>query len=201
MKKWIVYLVGMNLIAIAIVLNIRWNMGVTAFSTLPYASSEIFSLSLGTASIIVYLILVVLQCILKRKITLEFLLEIPVSFLFGFFNDFYDALIPDVSLSFTLRIIFFILTMFITALGVYMSVQSTLPLTPVDGTVKTISQVFEFKFSLVKNGFDASMVIFTIVLCLLTGNTFIGIGIGTIITALLTGRVISIYERCLPINI
>lgn len=44
--------------------------------------SEIYHISLGTASIICYLLFVVMQCILSKKITLTYLLEMPLSLAF-----------------------------------------------------------------------------------------------------------------------
>ena len=62
-KRAVWYIVGLNLIAAAVVLNVRYNVGVAAFSSVMYAISEIYRISLGTASIICYLIFVVMQCI------------------------------------------------------------------------------------------------------------------------------------------
>ena len=73
-KRTAWYILGLNLIAAAVVLNIRYNVGVAAFSSVMYAISEIYHISLGTASILCYLLFVVLQCILSRKITLTYLL-------------------------------------------------------------------------------------------------------------------------------
>ena len=88
-----------------------------------------------------------------QKITVTFILEIPLSFAFGWLTDLYDFIIPTLSLSLYLRVICFIMTMFITAMGVFLSVKTNLILTPTDGIVKTISEVFSFPFSIVKNTF------------------------------------------------
>lgn len=85
-----------------------------------------------------------------QKITVTFILEIPLSFAFGWLTDLYDFIIPTLSLSLYLRVICFIMTMFITAMGVFLSVKTNLILTPTDGIVKTISEVFSFPFSIVK---------------------------------------------------
>lgn len=77
-----------------------------------------------------------------QKITVTFILEIPLSFAFGWLTDLYDFIIPTLSLSLYLRVICFIMTMFITAMGVFLSVKTNLILTPTDGIVKTISEVF-----------------------------------------------------------
>ena len=66
-KRAVWYIVGLNLIAVAVVLNVRYNVGVAAFSSVMYAISEIYRISLGTASIICYLIFVVMQCILSFR--------------------------------------------------------------------------------------------------------------------------------------
>ena len=80
MKKYFLYFLGLNLIAFAVVLNVRFDLGVAAFSSVMYSISQIYNISLGTASIICYLIFVIIQCILSKKITVTFMLEIPLSF-------------------------------------------------------------------------------------------------------------------------
>lgn len=197
--RFLLYLVGLNLIALAVVLNIRYDLGVAAFSSVMYAISEIYSISLGTASIICYLIFVVVQCILSRKITLQYLLEVPLSFAFGLLTDFYDWLIPAFSLALALRVIFFALTMFVTAMGVFLCVKTNLVLTPTDGIVKTIADVFLLPFSATKNIFDISLVAISVLLCLVNHAPFYGIGVGTVLTAVFIGRIIKVYEKFVPL--
>ena len=179
MKKYFLYFLGLNLIAFAVVLNVRFDLGVAAFSSVMYSISQIYNISLGTASII---------------------LEIPLSFAFGWLTDLYDFIIPTLSLSLYLRVICFIMTMFITAMGVFLSVKTNLILTPTDGIVKTISEVFSFPFSIVKNTFDITLVFVTIILCLINHTPFYGLGIGTILTALFIGRIINIYEKKIQLS-
>lgn len=200
MKRYICYFAGLNLIAAAVVLNIRYDLGVAAFSSVMYAISEIYGISLGTASIICYLLFVLMQCILSKKITVPYLLEIPLSFAFGFLTDLYDMFVPEIQCSGALRLILFILTMFVTAMGVYLCVVTDVVLTPTDGIVKTISEVFSLPFSMVKNVFDISLVGVSIALCLGNHSRLYGIGIGTVLTALFIGRIIKLYERYLPMK-
>ena len=86
-KRSVWYIIGLNCIALGVVLNIRYDLGVAAFSSVMYAISEIYRISLGTASIICYLLFVALQCLLSRKITIVFLLEVPLSIVFGVLTD------------------------------------------------------------------------------------------------------------------
>lgn len=195
MKRFIIYIAGLNLIAAAVVLNIRYDLGVAAFSSVMYAVAEIYHISLGAATIICYLIFVSMQCVLSKRITLTYALEIPLSFAFGLLTDFYDFLIPDFSLALVPGALCFFLTMFVTALGVFLCVKSRLILTPVEGIVQTISDVFKFPFSMVKNVYDVSLVAISALLCIAYGAPFYGIGAGTVLSAFAIGRIIKIYER------
>ena len=201
MKRILLYFLGLNLIAAAVVLNIRFDFGVAAFSSTMYTISEIYKISLGTSSIICYLLFVLAQCILSKKVTLPYLLEVPLSFAFGFLTDLYDFFIPDMEFHVLLRILLFAITMFVTAMGIYLCVKTNVVLTPPDGIVKTISEEFSIAFSTVKNTFDISQVIISVLLCLGNHTKLYGIGIGTILSALLLGRIINIYEKHLPMNI
>ena len=195
MKRFIIYIVGLNLIAAAVVLNIRYDWGVAAFSSVMYAVAEIYHISLGTATIICYLIFVFMQCVLSKRVTLTYALEIPLSFAFGLLTDVYDFLIPDFRLSLVPGAICFGVTMFVTALGVFLCVKSRLILTPVEGIVQTISDVFRFPFSMVKNVYDVSLVAISALLCLAYSAPFYGIGVGTVLSAFAIGRIIKIYEK------
>lgn len=194
-KRFLLYILGLNMIAAAVILNIRYALGVAAFSSVMYAISQIYMISLGTASIICYLIFVAIQCILSRKVTLQFLLEIPLSFAFGWLTDLYDLILPQFQIHIGIRLILYILTMFVTGMGVFLCVKTNLVLTPTDGIVKTISDVFHLPFSLVKNSFDISLVAITLLLCLLNHTPIYGIGIGTVFSAIFLGRIIKLFEK------
>ena len=73
MKKLILYVVGMNILALGIIFNTLSLLGVGAFSTLPYAVSLITQLSFGQANIVFYLIFVLIQIILEKQITVKLL--------------------------------------------------------------------------------------------------------------------------------
>ncbi len=198
LKRILLYIIGLNLIAAAVVLNIRYALGVAAFSSVMYSVSEIYRISLGTASILCYLLFVLMQCILSKKVTLTYILEVPLSLAFGLLTDVYDWMIPDLALSLWLRMVLFLMTMFVTAMGVFLCIRTDLVLTPTDGIVKTISEVFQIPFSLVKNVFDISLVAASVLLCLGNHTELYGIGAGTVLSAFCLGRIIKGYEKMRP---
>lgn len=200
MKKWIVYILGIQLLAIGIICNTRTQLGVAAFSSIFYALSKIFGMSLGQASMILYVILIVLQVILHKRITRLILLEIPFSIVFSFVTDFYDYVIGFHDLLPVQAFLLLCAAQIANSLGVYLTVQCRIAVTPVEGMVSAISDVFHLKFSKVKNYFDLSMILITVVMCLLLRRPVYGIGVGTVISAAVVGRLISLWEKWLPLH-
>ena len=195
MKRFFVYAAGLNLLALGIVLNISTGLGVAALSSSIYATSVIFSLSLGTASVLWYLLFVVIQCILSKGIKKEFVMEIPLSFAFGFLNDFYDWLIRIEPGSLSESVLLLIAAVSCISMGVFLTAKTDLVLNPGDGMVRTISRVFHRPFYMIKNCFDLSMILVSLAMSAVTGNPILGIGAGTVISALFTGRFIKWWDR------
>ena len=123
------------------------------------------------------MILIIVQICLVRKLTITIFLEIPFSLIFGYIIDFYDSLIKIRCSNLLSAYLLLLIAIIFVSLGVYFSVSCNLIATPVESTVKTISQVYNLKFSLVKNVFDITMII-----------------MGTVLSALLVGRFISGYQ-------
>ena len=197
MKRYILYFIGLNLIALGIVTNITTGLGVAALSSSIYATSEIFHLSLGMASILWYILFVIIQCIIMRGITREIILEIPLSLLFGYLMDFYDMIIVIQPSSIFMSSIILFIAISAISIGVYSTSQTNLVLNPGDGIVKTISTAYNQPFYNVKNYFDISMIICSITLSFVTRHPIMGIGIGTVISAILIGRFIKIWHSLL----
>ena len=163
-------------------------------ATLPYAFKEMTPISFGVANIMLYMVLVVAQLLIERKLKMDMLLEVPFSFIMGYILDLYQIIIPASSESLGLRIVILLAGNICIAFGVYTMVQSHLVLAPVDGMILSISSHYNKAYSLCKNCFDITMIVLTIVLCLVTRSPLYGIGVGTIFSALCVGRIIKWFE-------
>ena len=189
-KRIIVYVVGMLILAFGIVFNTRSGLGVAAVASFPFAINQITGISLGNASMIMYLALVVVELVLLRKADLKIILQIPFSIVFGWVLDFINNNLSIHATSFIGGLIVLLSAIAIIATGVFMAVKSDLILNPVDGAVKTISDVSKVKFGRVKIIFDATFVTLTITVSLIYTGSIIGVGIGTVIAVLLMGNTI-----------
>lgn len=190
------YLIGMNLLCLGINLNIRSDLGVAAFSTLPYTLSQVFPhFTFGEMNVIIYIILVSLQFLIERNMSLPLLAEIPFSFLFGLLVDLYGLILPSVASSLPVRTLVLLAGNTLSGMGVFLMVRGRLVVAPVDGIVASISRVYRHPYSLCKNCFDLSMLSMTVIFCLLWHAPFYGIGPGTVFSAFYVGRVIRYCEK------
>ena len=64
MKRYVYYLLGMNILVLGITCNTLSNLGVGAFSTLPFAISSLCFLNFGQSNIVFYLLFVLIQIII-----------------------------------------------------------------------------------------------------------------------------------------
>ncbi|MGN0071822.1 MAG: YitT family protein [Atopobiaceae bacterium] len=195
LSRWVIYLAANQLLALGIILNTRTGLGVAAFSSVFYAMAKITGLTLGTCSMMLYVVLIVCQIALLKKVTLQIVCEIPFSLLFSLLTDLYDALIPELSLTMPEAYLLLAAALICSTLGVYFSVNCEIVVTPTDAIVRTISDVFPIKFALAKNGFDLSMIAISVILCLALSKPFYGVGPGTLISVLAMGRLIAVWAH------
>ena len=92
LEKYLLFIIGLYFLATGIVLILRSTLGTTPISSINYVLSLNTSFSLGTWTFLINLLLIagqfwfVRDC-LNRRDTIEILLQIPFSFLFGLFID------------------------------------------------------------------------------------------------------------------
>ncbi len=201
MKRIIYFLLGVNILAIGLILNTKSGLGVSAINSVPYSISQMTSLSLGNATFCIYIIFIILQTILLKKIDIKVLLQFPFSLVFSYLLDLYDYLLPFDFEAMAPRFILLFFAIILTALGAYLMVVADIVLNPADGMVNTLTKVTKKQFGLVKNCFDLTMICVTIIICMVVKGYLIGIGIGTIFSAIFIGRCISLYQKYLKLHI
>lgn len=194
LKRGVTFFLGMNLLAIGIILNTKSLLGVGSINTLPYSLAVILNTSLGIITIGIYIIFIIIQLLLVRKMDIKILFQFPFSFLFGFLIDIYNNILKFKVNVLYMQYMVLIFAILLTAMGAFLMIKSNIVLNPSDGIVNTIANVSNRSFAYTKNIFDLFMVTLTIIICLFTKGYIIGVGIGTILSALLIGRCISLYQ-------
>ena len=90
LKRYAVLCVGLLIMAFGVAFSIKAGLGTSPISSLPYVVSILVEpLSVGTATIIMHCVFILLQIILlRRKYQWIQLIQLPVAIVFGYLTDF-----------------------------------------------------------------------------------------------------------------
>ena len=205
-KRYILFIISLFFSALGVAFTKHGELGVSPVSSVANVMSYKFpSLSLGTWLIIWNCILIVAQIfILRRNFQLIQLLQIPLSFVFGWFTDFGMWLMLFIHAnSYPMRMIMVVIGIVILGFGISLSVIADVIMNSGEAFVKAVSDTLRRDFGNVKIAFDVFYVIISIALSLLFFNfTVVGTREGTIISALFTGITVKFFCSNLkdPVN-
>ncbi len=192
------YFIGLFIMTVGIAFSIRSDLGVSPVSSPPYTLTVVWNVEMGMATFLFHVALVLLQILLlRRKYKPKNLLQLAVGVVFGLFTTFCNSLVmmipmPDIL---PFRIIMLAVSIMIVAIGIFLYVPADIMPLAGEGTMLAISQVTGFKFSNVKIGFDVSVSVISLVICLITVHNPGSVGIGTVVSAVLTGAALGVITR------
>lgn len=205
-KRYILFIISLFFSALGVAFTKHGELGVSPISSVANVMSYKFpSLSLGTWLIIWNCILIVGQIfILRRNFQLIQLLQIPLSFVFGWFTDFGMWLMSFIHAnSYPMCMIMVVIGIVILGFGISLSVIADVIMNSGEAFVKAVSDTLDKDFGNMKIAFDVFYVIISIALSLLFFDfTVVGTREGTIISALFTGIVVKFFCSNLkdPVN-
>lgn len=198
-KRYILLVISLFFSALGVAITKHGELGVSPISSVANVLSYQFSsLSLGTWLIIWNCILIIGQILILRKnFRLIQLLQIPLSFLFGYFTDFgvwCASFIP--ANNYPIRLMLVIIGVIILGFGISLSVIANVIMNSGEAFVKAISDTTNKNFGNIKIAFDIGCVIVAIVLSLLFFDLkIVGTREGTIIAAVFTGIVVKFFTK------
>ena len=192
-RRILLYVLCLFLLSLGLGLSIQANFGVSPVSSLSYGFSLTTGLSIGITTVIANSIYIILQVILHKRMELkEFCFQLTISFLFGFFNDitlFILQLLPTPE-TFFVRCIYLIFSLFLVAAGLLGYFTVKLPLMPYDALIYAVIERFHQPFGRAKIICDYINVSIGGIICLLFIQSFGSIGVGTLISAYFTGKIL-----------
>jgi uncharacterized membrane protein YczE len=109
----------------------------------------------------------------------------------------FASMIPDIEGMIPLRILMMLFSIICVGTGAAMSLSMRLVANPADGIVQAISDCSGLRLGLAKNMVDISCVICTCIFSMLAVNQIVGVGLGTLLAMIGTGRVIAVYNKLL----
>ena len=193
----LIYCLALLIIAFGVAISINSNLGVSPVNSLPYVVSQIIGVPMGTCVTVIFCFYILLQVLILRKdFQLIQLLQIVFSTIFGYFVDFAKWVVGDFAIpTYFGQLAMLAISIVLIALGVllYMDVQ-LVPL-PMEGLSSSIAKKLKKPFPTMKTIVDCVVVGVGVVLSLVFLGKLDGIREGTIITAIVTGKVIAILKK------
>lgn len=184
------YFVGLFIMTIGIALSVKSNLGVSPVSSIPYTMTCVWGIEMGKATIIFHAALVLIQILLLRKRFKPInLLQVVVGIVFGYFTTFCNYLatfLPSTD-NIAMRIVLMLVSTVFIAVGIFFYLPANLIPLAGEGVMQAVSDVTKIEFSKVKMGFDCSMVIISVITCLICIHSLGSVGAGTVIGAFLVG--------------
>ena len=203
-KRYVLFVISLFISALGVAFTKHGELGVSPISSVANVMS-IKLFSLGIWLIIWNCVLILGQIlILRKKFKPIQLLQIPLSFLFGYFTDFGLWLVGFIPAeSYIMRLVMVFIGIVILGFGVSLSVSANVIMNSGEAFVKAISDTTNKNFGNVKIAFDVSCVVLALILSLLFFDfTIVGTREGTIISALCTGLVVKLFRKLTdePVN-
>lgn len=198
-KRYILFIIGLFFAAIGVAFTKHGELGVSPISSVANVLSCKFSFfSLGTWLIIWNCVLIVGQIVvLRNKFKLTQLLQIPLSFLFGWFTDFGMWTVSNISVpTYFASVAMVLIGTVILGFGISLSITANVILNSGEAFVKAISDTTGKEFGNIKIAFDMTNVILAVLLSIIFFEfSIVGTREGTIISALLTGVVVKMFSK------
>lgn len=188
------YTFGMLVLACGVTMNTKTGLGVSPIISVPYSIAQIWDMNLGNLTFCVYTVFVLGQALLAGKMTLNFVLQLPLSLVFSRFLNVFDRLLPQSGPALWEQLLMLACAIGLTGLGIVLTVRTKLIPNPGDGIVHELSKVIHKSLGFSKNLFDLLNLCISCTIGILGAGCLVGIGAGTVCTMLFTGRAVALFS-------
>ena len=188
-KRYLVLCLGLMIMAFGVAFSIKAGLGTSPISSVPYVVSLFSPLTVGTATICMHCVFILLQILLlRRKYDPIQLMQLPVALLFGYLTDFAVWCIKGIPCSSYLdQWALCAIGILLVGIGVSLEVTAGVVVLAGEGFVLAVCRVFPIKFGNMKIAFDVSLVIIGCILSFIFLHGLYGVREGTIAAAILVG--------------
>lgn len=193
-KRYCLFIISLFFSAVGVAFTKQGELGVSPISSVANVMScRYTTVSLGTWLIVWNCALIVGQIvILKGRFQVIQLLQVPLSFLFGWFTDLGMELVSLIPINtYPVRLLLVFIGISILGFGISLSVIANVIMNAGEAFVKAVADTVHKNFGNIKIAFDVGCVILSLALSFVFFHMrIVGTREGTIISALLTGIVV-----------
>lgn len=198
--RYLFFTLGLLINSFGIAFITKSSLGTSQISSLPYVLSLRFPLSFGGFTFLMNTVFILIQIAIQRR---DFppvqLLQIAANVLFSGFIDVSMAALNWLHpAGWLARGGCMLLGCAILACGISIEIAPDVITVPGEGIVRVLAQATGKDFGRVKLAFDVTLIVIASALSLLFFGRLQGVGIGTVVSALVVGPFVSLFGRVLP---
>lgn len=192
LKRYLLLLAGLSIMAFGVAFSIKASLGTSPISSVPFVVSLFTPLTVGTATITMHCVFILMQILILRKdYHLIQLMQLPVAFFFGYLTDFGVWAVQGISCNtYWQQWIVCLIGILLVAVGVSFEVKAGVVVLAGEGVVLAVCKVLpKIKFGYMKVGFDVMLVVIACILSFVFTGHLQGVREGTVAAALLVGLI------------
>lgn len=195
--RWAAFTAGVVINSFGIAFITKAALGTSPISSLPYVLGLRFPLSLGGFTFIMNLLFVAAQfALLGREMKPIQLLQLAVNAVFSLAIDLSMALLGWLEpVSLPARLVSLLGGCVILAFGLAVEVAPNVLVVPGEGIVRALARRTGLRFGSVKVAFDVTLMLIAAALSFLFFGRLNGLGAGTVVSALIVGRIVNLFNR------
>lgn len=202
----LIYVLSILILSFSVAMVSAADFGLSMIVSPAYIlSQKLGFLTFGQSEYVIQALMFIIFCILMKKVKLIYFSSFITCLIYGAVLDLWRLVIPVFNPSVTepgsmampLRITFFAVGTLITAIAIAMCFRTYLYPQVYDFFVKGVTERFALDRTKFKIGFDMVFLALSCVMTLIFFQKFVGIGVGTIITALVNGFLIGTSGKLL----
>lgn len=201
--RYFYFFLGIIINSFGIAFITKSNLGTSQISSIPYIFSlEYTDFSFGLTTFIFNIIFILIEiALLRRDFEPIQFLQIVANIIFSFFIDvsmnLLSAFEPETLI---VKLISLFIGCTILAIGICIEVAPNVIVVPGEGVVRALALTIaikkpKVKFGTIKIYFDVTLIIIACILSFIFFGELNGIGLGTIVSALIVGRFINLVTR------
>lgn len=200
----LMYVMAVVTLTLAVAMTATTDFGVSMIVAPAYVISlRLDFLTFGQSEYVVQGLLFILLCIAMRKVRLVYFCSFATGVFYGAVLDLWRLVIPhfnpDItppgSLPFSLRCVYFVLGIILTAFSVAVLFRTYLYPQVYDTFVRLVSEKYNVPLTKFKTCFDMTCLLIASALTLVVFGSFHGVGVGTIIMTFVNGPLIGLIGK------
>ena len=195
--RYVLYLISLFIISLGAAISIKANLGTSPLICIPYVSSLITNLSVGTTTFIFGFVLVALQIIILRgDFEKRQYLQIVMGTIFSAFIDFSLMLVDFINpVDYVSQLVVLLVSCLVIAIGVLLEIKTEVIYLPPDGIIVALSKALKKEFGKIKPYCDVTFVVITVILSMVFLGYLAGVREGTVISAIIIGPIVRVLKK------